>query len=127
VQPDGKPRIRFVQPPEELEVTPTTEVNLAIEATDDLGLYRVGVACQVSGQPMQTLWEQDFTGATTPIQASPTLLLEEHGVTFHDGVTYYAFAEDHYFGQPRRISTPLRFVDIRPFKRSYQMLDTGGT
>ncbi len=127
VQPDGKPQIRFVQPPEELEVTPTTEVSLAIEAADDLGLHRVGIACQVADGPMQTLWEQDFVGGTKPILASPSLLLEDYEVTFHDGVTYYAFAEDHYFGQPRRTSTPLRFVDIRPYKRSYQMLDTGGT
>ena len=39
----------------------------------------------------------------------------------------YAFAEDNYFDKPRRTSTPLRFIDIRPFMRQYQMLDTGGT
>lgn len=127
VQLDQKPKIGFVQPPEELEVTPTTEVALDISADDDLGLHKVGILCQVGSGPMQTLWEQDFAGTSDPVEASAALMLEDHPLSHQDGVTYYAFAEDNYFGAPRRVATPLRFIDIRPFQRSYQMLDNGGS
>jgi hypothetical protein len=127
VQPDARPQVRFVEPAEELEVIPTTEIAMTLEADDDLGLLRVGIACQVADGPMQTLWERDCAGTEEAVRDGAALLLEDYGVTFPDAVTYYAFAEDNYFGQPRRTSTPLRFVDIRPFQRAYQMLDSGGT
>jgi hypothetical protein len=41
-------------------------------------------------------------------------------------VTYYAFAEDNFPGAPRRTETDLRYIDIRPFKRSYRLSDPGG-
>jgi hypothetical protein len=126
VQPDARPTVRFLEPDEELEVTPTTDLRFAIEGGDDLGLLRVGIACQVSGQPAQTLWEQELPGDANTVRGTAELLLEEHPVTIQDNVTYYAFAEDNYFGQPRRTSTPLRFVDIRPYKRAYHMIDGGG-
>ena len=128
VQPDGRPAIRFVKPPEDLEVTPTTEVTLAVEADDDFGLSKLGVACKVGEGPMQTLWEQQF-GGDLPAESSGRgiLFLEDHEVTFQDAVTYYAFAEDNQPGKPRRTTTELRFFDIRPYKREYQILEEGGT
>ena len=36
VQLDRRPEIKFVQPPEELVVTPTTEVPMIVEANDDI-------------------------------------------------------------------------------------------
>jgi len=36
---------------------------------------------------------------------------------------YYAFAEDIKPGQPQRTETDLRFIDIRPFRRNYRVLD----
>jgi hypothetical protein len=127
VQPDQKAQIRFIEPEEEWEVTPTTEVAFTVEADDDLGLFKVGVACQVGEGPLEMLWERDFHGSDEAVRDGASLRLEDHPVTFQEQATYYAFAEDNYFGQRRRTTTPLRFVDIRPFKRAYQMLDTGGT
>jgi hypothetical protein len=128
VQLDHKPRIRIVKPSEQIEVTPTTEIPVAIEALDDLGLVQLGVLYQVGDGPMQTLWQQDFeTASLDPARHAPQLLLEEHRLTFQDSVTYYAFADDRYFDETRRSVTPLQFIDIRPYKRSYQMLDNGGT
>src|SRR5207247_1867636 len=48
-------------------------------------------------------------------------------VTYKDALTYYAFAEDNYFGQPRRTTTPLRYIDIRPFKMAFQVVEGGGS
>jgi len=127
VQPDAKPSVRFVKPAEELEALATAEVPLLVEAGDDLGLHKVGIGFQVAGGPMQSLWEDDYAGGSVKIQSHEVLALEDHNVRFPGSVNYFAFAEDNYFGEPRRSVTPLRFVDIRPFKREYQLLDNGGT
>lgn len=37
IQPDRKPTVRFVKPQGEIEVTPTTEVTVRVEAGDDFG------------------------------------------------------------------------------------------
>ena len=42
-------------------------------------------------------------------------------------MTYYAFAEDNRPDRPQRTTTDLQFIDIRPYKRSYQLLETGGS
>jgi hypothetical protein len=124
VQPDRKAEVVFVEPPEELVVTPSTEVPIIVEAKDDLGLYKVGVMFQVGSNPMQTLVEEDLDGSHDPSRVAKTLLLEDFGLTHQDAVTYYAFAEDNYFGQPRRTITPLRFIDIRPYKMSFQVVES---
>ena len=126
VQPDQLPHVTLIEPPEELVVTPTTEVPMIVEAADDLGLLKVGVMYQVGSGPMQTLAEEMPTKSSESFRISPILMLENHQLTFQEAVTYYAFAEDNYFGQPRRTTTPLRFIDIRPYKLSFQVVDSPG-
>jgi len=130
IQPDRPPQIQVHRPPEELEVTPTTEVRLAVDAADDNGLVRVGLAYQLGDGPMTPLWEREPAPdePLESVQADAVMFLEEHGLTFQDAVTYYAYAEDNYFDAPRRVSTELRFIDIRPYKRSYEIVNSpGGT
>lgn len=127
VQLDRKPQVQFIEPPEELVVTPTTDVPMLVEADDDLGLFKVGLMYQINSGPMETLIEQSADGSIETFRLPSTLMLEGHSLGHQDAVTYFAFAEDHYFGEPRRTTTPLRFIDIRPFKLTFQLLDTGGT
>ena len=127
VQLDRKPQVQFIEPPEELVVTPTTDVPMLVEADDDLGLFKVGLMYQINGGPMETLIEQSAEGSIESFQLPSTLMLEGHSLSHQDAVTYFAFAEDNYFGEPRRTTTELRFIDIRPFKLAFQLLDTGGT
>jgi hypothetical protein len=128
VQKDKKPQIRFVSPEENLEVIPTTEVPLVCEASDDVAVTKVGLLYKIGDGALQTVWEQDYDEAQDSVDAASTLFLEDLQLTYKDSVSYYAFAEDNYFGQPRRVTTELRFIDIRPFKRTYQIIpSTGGT
>ncbi len=127
VQPDRKPTVRFVKPQEQIEVTQTTEVHMKIEAGDDFGLSAVGVVFQVGNGEMKTLYLNRDPAQPTSLKAEVVLPLEDHEVTFQDGVTYYAFAEDNHPDKPQRITTELQWIDIRPYKRTYQILDTGGT
>ena len=63
----------------------------------------------------------------TRYQGEAVLPLEEHKVDFQEGVTYYAFAEDNNPENPQRATTDLQFIDIRPYKREFQLVDGGGT
>ncbi len=123
---DRKPNVKWVQPEEQWEVTPTTEVTMAIAAEDDLGVHKAGIAYQVGSGKLETLWETDAAGAEQSLAAVAALLLEERGLTHKDSVTYHAFAEDNYFDQPRRTTTPLRFIDIRPYQQNFQLVEGGG-
>jgi hypothetical protein len=127
VQPDRKPTVRFIKPQEQIEVTPTTEVNMKLEAGDDFGLSAVGIVYQVGNGPKQTLLLQRDPAQPGSLKAEAVLPLEDHEVGFQDAITYYAFAEDNHPDKPQRTTTELQFIDIRPFKRAYQLLDTGGT
>jgi hypothetical protein len=127
VQPDRKPTVRFLKPQEQIEVTPTTEVHMRVEAGDDFGLSEVGVVFQVGSGPKQSLHLQRDPAQPATLKADVVLPLEDQQVGFQDGVTYYAYAEDNHPDTPQRTTTELQFIDIRPFKRAYQLLDTGGT
>src|SRR5262249_18553356 len=96
VLPDRKPTVRFVKPQEQIEVTPTTEVHMKVEASDDFGLAAVGVVFQVGSGEKKTLFLQRDPEQPTTFKAEVVLPLEEHNVGFQDGVTYHAFAEDNH-------------------------------
>ena len=127
VQPDRKPVVRFVKPKEQIEVTPTTEVHLKVEAEDDFGLSKIGIVYQLGDGPPQTLYLRDEADQPMQRKIEAILSLEDYKLDFSDSVTYYAFAEDNHPIHPQRTATELQFIDIRPFKRTYQILDSGGT
>jgi hypothetical protein len=127
VQSDRKPVVRFVKPKEQIEVTPTTEVHLKVEAEDDFGLSKVGIVYQLGDGPSQTLYLRDEADQPTQRKIEAILSLEDYQLGFTDSVTYYAFVEDNHPIHPQRTATELQFIDIRPFKRTYQILDSGGT
>ncbi|HVC95399.1 MAG TPA: DUF4175 family protein [Pirellulales bacterium] len=138
VAPDQKPTVRFVEPPEQLEVTITTEVAIRVEAADDFGVGKIGIVYQIADEPQAELYLEDLPQQPLTVEALATLFLERHEVNFTDAVTYYAFAEDNYpgglsgsqgakrFQGPNRATTELRFIDIRPYKRAYQMATSEG-
>ncbi len=126
VQPDRKPSVQLLHPREQLEVTPTTEVRLKVHAGDDLGLGKVGIVYQVGSGPAKILYLREPAGQPASHDAEAVLALEEHALSFQDAITYYAFAEDNRPGQPQRATTELQFIDIRPFKREYQIVQGGG-
>jgi hypothetical protein len=127
VQLDRKPTIRFARPDEQLEVVPSTEVPIEVATTDDFGIAQVGIVYQIGNGPKKTLRLDKPAGQPLTLATLATLYLEEHQVTFKDSVSYHAFVEDNYPHGPHRVTTDLRYIDIRPYKRSYQVLKTGGT
>ncbi|HEV3003089.1 MAG TPA: DUF4175 family protein, partial [Pirellulales bacterium] len=132
VQPDQKPTVRFVEPPEQLEVTITTEVAMRVEASDDFGVGKIGIMFQIADGPQRELYLEDLPQQPLTAESLATLFLEQHDVYVTDAVTYYAFAEDnrpvgpHPPGVSNRATTELRFIDIRPYKRTYHLASSGG-
>ena len=122
VKKDSGPTVEFKRPQQQLEVTPTTEVALQLHVSDDFGLGKVGIEYQINGGEKHSLWEQDLSGAQDTLTTVPVLYLENHLLHFDDAITYYAFAEDNR-AEPHRSRSELRFIDIRPYKREYQIVN----
>ncbi|HWB11416.1 MAG TPA: DUF4175 family protein [Pirellulales bacterium] len=132
---DEPPQVWFENPPEALEVHTLAEILMRIRASDDFGLSRAGIMFEVNNEEEYPLLAEDFGAAAEELKTtgklSPqtratlekVLPLEHFALTQQDSVMYYAFAEDIRPGSAQRSETDLRFVDIRPFKRQYRLLD----
>ena len=127
VQLDGKPTIRFIEPEESLAVTPTTEVPIQVEATDDFGVSQLAIRYKVGDGPEETLHQAELHDHPLTAQGLAILYLEKHTLRFTDAITYYAFVDDNYPPRPHRTQTELRFIDILPYKQEYQLVEGGGT
>ena len=130
VREDRAPRVSFDEPDESLEVHPIAEVLHRARVADDIGLARAGIVFRFNDGDEKTLSLQDF--ATPEGQKlrragtlEGTLLLETLAATPQDSVTYYAFAEDNFPGDPHRTETDLRYIDLRSFKREYKLGQPG--
>jgi hypothetical protein len=136
---DEAPQVWFENPPEMLEVHTLAEILMRVRASDDFGLARAGVMFEVNNEEEYPLMAEEIAAVADELKAtgklSPqtratlekVLPLEHFALTQQDSVMYYAFAEDIRPNSPQRTETDLRFVDIRPFKRTYRMLDPDGT
>lgn len=127
---DHAPKLNFVAPEDNAEAIATAELRFRLEAADDYGLQSVGIRYRIDDGPEQTLWESDpATSATRSADSSPAMAttivlpLEELGVAYPQAITYYAYAMDNRQPEPQRVTSELRFIDIRPFSRQYEFKD----
>ena len=127
VQPDEPPTVRFVRPEEELAVIPTAEVPIEVQAGDDFGLARVGIAYRAGKGPEESLLLHDHADQPLTVRTLATLYLEKHKLTYTDNITYHAFVEDNRPIAEHRVVSELRFIDILPYKQAYQYVEGGGT
>ncbi len=139
VRKDQPPSVSFDSPQEALEVHTLAEVLMRLRARDDFGLTKAGLVFQVNNEEEHTLLQKDFEEAlaeaekeaadgkrlppTTQAVLDKLLPLEHFELTQRDSVTYFAFAEDNFPGGARRTESDLRFIDIRPFRRTYKLFD----
>lgn len=138
IRDDQPPQVSFESPTDSIEVHSLAELPVRVNVRDDYGLTKSGVVFQVNNEQEIPLIAEDFAAvveAATEIektgQMSPKtqaalerlLPLEHFALTQKDSVMYFAFAEDNRPGMPQRTETDMRFIDIRPFKRTYQIID----
>ena len=96
-------------------------------ASDDFGVARLGIAarwatgrsnrstCRITRTSLSRCGQwQRFTWKNT----SSRIPMESR---------YYAFIEDNHPDRPHRVASELRFIDILPYKQTYQFVEGGGT
>src|SRR5262249_24696462 len=111
-------------PAESMEVHTLAEVLMRARAGDDFGVTKVGIAFQINNEEERTLvLEEVEQPHQREALAEQVMMLEQFLLTQKDCVAYYAFAEDNHPDSPRRATTDLRFIDIRPFQRTYRLVD----
>ncbi len=124
VTADQPPTVWFDTPAESMEVHTLAEILMRAHARDDFGLTKVGIVFQVNNEEERTLVLEDVNQPNQhEARAEQVLMLEQFLLTQKDCVAYYAYAEDNRPGTPQRTTTELRFIDIRPFLRTYQLVD----
>ena len=134
VRRDQSPRVWFEKPTEELEVHTLAEVMMRVRTSDDFGLSNAGIVFEINNESSHTLHYEDFAKAAeeagtvdSPLKTNTILEkllpLEFFELTQRDSVSYFAFAEDNYPDGTHRTETELRFIDIRPFRQRYQLVD----
>ena len=125
VTADQPPSVWFELPSEGLEVHTLAEIMLRARARDDFGLSKVGIVFQINNEEERTLILFDATQPNLrETKVEQILALEQYLLTQKDCVAYYAFAEDARPDGAQRTTTELRFIDIRPFLRTYKLMDT---
>lgn len=132
---DKAPRVWFDEPPEELEVHTLAEILIRARVSDDFGLAQAAVVFEINNETEHTFILKDFAKAleeakgdesntpTTRATLEKLLPLEFFELTQRDSVNYYAWAIDIRPDAAQRTETDLRFVDIRPFRRFYEVTD----
>jgi hypothetical protein len=121
---DQPPSVWFESPGEALEVHTLAEVLVRVRARDDFGLTKLGIVFQINNEEERTLVLVDVTDPhQQEAKAEQLLQLEQFLLTQKDCVAYYAFAEDGRPDAPQRTTTELRFIDIRPFQRTYRVME----
>lgn len=138
VRQDQPPQVSFESPDDAIEVHTLAELPMRVRLRDDYGLSKAGVTFQINNEKEVPLIAQDFeavvaaanevatTGKVSPMTQAAlekVLPLEVFELTQKDSVMYFAFAEDNRPDSPQRTETEMRFIDIRPFKRTYQVID----
>jgi hypothetical protein len=124
VTADQAPRVWFDLPSESMEVHTLAEILMRARARDDFGVTKVGITFQVNNEEERTLVLQEVgEKCQREALAEQVLMLEQFLLTQKDCVAYYAFAEDNRPDAPQRTTTELRFIDIRPFLRTYRLVD----
>jgi hypothetical protein len=124
VTADQPPTIWFDAPAESMEVHTLAEVLMRVRARDDFGITKIGIAFQINNEEERILvLEEVGQPHQREAFAEQILMLEQFLLTQKDCVAYYAFAEDNRPDAPQRTTTDLRFIDIRPFLRTYRLVD----
>ncbi|MGQ0702664.1 MAG: DUF4175 family protein [Gemmatimonadales bacterium] len=121
---DAAPTVAIEQPGRDTRVSSVEEVTIAVRASDDYGVTRLGLVYSVNGGPEQRVMLTDSTGRASPeARAAHTLFLEELGLKAGDLISYHAIAQD---GAGGTGSSDIYFLEVRPYGRDYRQAEAGG-
>lgn len=124
VKPDVAPEIRWVSPNVETRVSSLAELTMQVDVQDDYGIVEAGIVFDIGDASGNVLANFAWPGgkglsrAPTKRMLREVLPLEHFDVTQRDFLTYHAYAIDNHPDTPRRIESPVRYIDIRPLRQN---------
>ena len=128
---DQLPSVALLTPGSDAKVSSIEEIEVSVEALDDIALHQVELVMSINGAAEQVL---PFTLAprepgSSVHRARPTrvVYLEDHKLAPGDLIAYYARARDAVTDEPGRVvATDIFFMEVRPFEREFREMRSGG-
>jgi hypothetical protein len=115
---DQPPRVAIERPGGDTRATPVEELEVAVEAGDDVGLRRVELVLSVNGGPEEVLPLVSAEASATSLSTVHRLALEDRDLAPGDLVAVHARASDGV--EARAAVTDIQFLEVRPFDRDYR-------
>jgi hypothetical protein len=119
--PDRPPEVVLKSPGRDLHASPLEEVWLAAEAWDDFGILSYGLTVMHGTEAPRSTTLGGKHVSKDKRQIEHTLFLEDERAQPDELLTYYFWADDTGpDGKPRRTSSDMFFVEVRPFEEIYR-------
>jgi len=124
---DARPEFKLVSPDGDCLATDVASIPIAFEVTDDFGLERVELLCELPGREAIVLESASPQGARQTA-LTHVLELEEHELRVGDAVLFYARARDIDTGHrpaAANVCSEVYLIEVRPY-RQYWHQESGG-
>lgn len=123
---DALPVVEWIEPTKDIEATAVAELPLRLRLRDDFGVASYGVVLQAQGESKEIITKKLEAKDLRDLSEMASAALETFPLTIRDNVRFFAWATDHKPRDNARGVSKLRGVDIKPFKRKWQMVKAEG-
>ncbi len=118
---DQPPSVALSKPGRDSDATPVQEFFVEARADDDFAVKNLQLVYSINGGEEKTIGLFSGSKPLTEVTAGHTFYLEELGVQPGDAVSYYARAADNDAnGGPKRATSDIYFLRIRPFGKEFK-------
>ena len=124
---DTLPTLSLRTPAQDTTVTSLEEVDVAVDAADDIGVQLLELVLSINGGEEESLAFPADADDLRLREAVRTLFLEDRELQPGDLIAYYARARDAVATSQRQdVTTDIYFMEVRPFEREYHADEGGG-
>lgn len=123
---DTLPVVEWIEPTKDIEATAVAELPLRLRLRDDFGVASYGIVLQAQGESKEIVTKKLEAKDLRDLSELASAALETFPLTIRDNVRFFAWATDHKPRDNARGVSKLRGVDIKPFKRKWQMVKAEG-
>ncbi|MGI9242362.1 MAG: hypothetical protein ACR2RV_16310, partial [Verrucomicrobiales bacterium] len=115
------PKIELAFPGSDTEVSPIQEISAEATVWDDVQVAAAGASYQFGSEVREIIFDASGFKPDRKELVSTVLDFEELGAQPNDLLTYFFWAEDVAAdGKPRRVSSDLRFAEVRHFEEIFR-------
>jgi hypothetical protein len=120
---DALPVVEWIEPTKDIDATAVAELPLRVRLRDDFGVATYGIMLEARGESKEIMTRKIEARDLRDLSELTSAALESFPLTIRDNVRVYAWATDHKPREQTRAVSTLRGIDIRPFKRKWQMMN----